>query len=177
MSITRNFFLHLHTINKHRFLVCKLCFKMGLYKQGLTHDLSKYSPEEFIPSVKYFQGDKSPIVAERDDLGYSRAWLHHQGRNKHHWQYWMEFISGNITVDEVPIRYIKEMVADRIAACMVYQKDKYHRSSALEFLENGTEKNFMPPKTLATLRKYLTWVAENDLDKALEMVKNDKTEI
>ena len=37
---------HLHTINHHKWLVLKHCFAVGLYWQGLTHDLSKYSPTE-----------------------------------------------------------------------------------------------------------------------------------
>ena len=77
------FFKHLHTINVHRYLVCRNCFKLGLYWQGLTHDLSKYSPAEFWPGVKYFQGDRSPISAEIIELGYSTAWLHHKGHNRH----------------------------------------------------------------------------------------------
>ena len=36
-------FKHFMTITKHRFLVLKYCFKAGLYRQGLAHDLSKYS--------------------------------------------------------------------------------------------------------------------------------------
>ena len=65
------------------------------------------------------------------------------------------------------------MVADRIAACMVYQKDKYHNSSALEFLENSIEKRFIPEKTYLLLKKYLQIVAENDLKTALKIIKND----
>ena len=50
-----NFFGHLHTINTHKLEVMKNCFRVGLYKQGLLHDLSKYSFSEFIPGVKYYQ--------------------------------------------------------------------------------------------------------------------------
>ena len=89
-KIIKNFFGHLSTINEHRFLVMKHCFRVGLYKQGLTHDLSKYSPTEFIPGVKYFQGDRSPNNAQREHEGYSSAWLHHKGRNKHHFEYWTD---------------------------------------------------------------------------------------
>lgn len=168
-----NFFRHLHTINRHRLLVCRLCFMMGLYWQGLTHDLSKYSPVEFWPGVRYFQGNKSPISAEMQEKGYSEAWLHHKGHNRHHWQYWMDLAKDKgIYFIDPPIRYIKEMVADRVAACMVYQKDKYHPSSALEFLNTGMETNYIPEKTRELLRKYLTIVAENDLKTALNIIKN-----
>ena len=81
---------HFKTITKHRFLVMKYCFKAGLYWQGLTHDLSKYSPAEFRVGARYFQGDRSPNDIERREKGYSAAWLHHKGRNKHHLEYWID---------------------------------------------------------------------------------------
>lgn len=172
--LIKNFFMHLHTINKHRFLVCKYCFKLGLYKQGLSHDLSKYSFEEFWPSVKYFSGKHSPIEEERIDKGYSSCWLHHKGHNKHHWQYWVDFEGGKIEFINPPKNYVKEMVADRIAACKVYQKENYHPSSAIEFLENSIEKQFIPQKTYELLKHYLQIVADNDLNKALKIIKDDK---
>ena len=49
----------------------KYCFKAGLYKQGLLHDLSKYAPIEFLPGVKYYQGTRSPNEIERLEKGYS----------------------------------------------------------------------------------------------------------
>ena len=85
-----NMIKHFCTITRHRLLVCKHCFKLGLYWQGLTHDLSKYSPEEFWTGVRYFQGDRSPNAAEREVIGFSKAWLHHKGRNKHHFEYWID---------------------------------------------------------------------------------------
>ena len=75
---------HFETITRHKLLVMKYCFECGLYEQGLAHDLSKYSPTEFIPGCIYYQGDHSPNEAERAARGYSSAWLHHKGRNKHH---------------------------------------------------------------------------------------------
>ena len=82
---------HFRTITHHKILVMKECFKLGLYRQGLLHDLSKYSPSEFWTGVKYYQGDRSPNAAEREQIGYSAAWLHHKGRNKHHFEYWIDF--------------------------------------------------------------------------------------
>ena len=58
----------------------KNCFAVGLYRQGLLHDLSKYSWEEFATGVKYYQGNRSPNAAEKEEKGYSAAWLHHKGR-------------------------------------------------------------------------------------------------
>ena len=82
---------HFKTITGHKILVMKNCFRVGLFRQGLMHDLSKYSPVEFGTGVKYYQGDRSPNAAEREEKGYSEAWLHHKGRNKHHFEYWIDF--------------------------------------------------------------------------------------
>ena len=82
---------HLKTINHHKRLVMELCFKAGLYRQGLMHDLSKYTPVEFLVGARYYQGHRSPNAAEREIKGYSSAWLHHKGRNKHHLEYWIDY--------------------------------------------------------------------------------------
>ena len=120
----QNIWRHYCTITKHRRLVRRHCFKIGLYWQGLTHDLSKYSPEEFWTGVRYYQGDRSPNAAEREDVGYSRAWLHHKGRNKHHYEYWIDISNhkeDGLVGNKMPVRYVAEMICDRIAACEVYK--------------------------------------------------------
>ena len=109
-------------------MVMENCFKVGLYKQGLLHDLSKYSWEEFRIGVKYYQGDRSPNAAEKEEKGYSVAWLHHKGRNKHHFEYWIDFApdkSAGLIGNEMPLKYLVEMVMDRIAASKVYKGDAY----------------------------------------------------
>ena len=94
---------HLSTIRRHRKEVRKNCFACGLYKQGLLHDLSKYSLAELKPSITYFTGNKSPYFAEKKDRGYSLGWLHHKGKNKHHWEYWYDMIDGKYTPIEMPV--------------------------------------------------------------------------
>ena len=93
-------FLHLKTIHEHRSLVRKFCFQCGLYKQGLTHDLSKYSFAELLPSIHYYQGYRSPYTKEKELLGYSLGWLHHKGCNKHHWEYWYDTVIWNEKLKE-----------------------------------------------------------------------------
>lgn len=78
---------HLKTIRTHRKYVRKACFKMGLYWQGLMHDLSKYSLKE-LSICKYYVGTKSPHQIARETIGYSPSWTHHYRRNRHHYQYW-----------------------------------------------------------------------------------------
>ena len=123
-----NVWHHFVTITEHKLLVMKNCFRVGLYKQGLLHDLSKYSPEEFWTGVRYYQGTRSPNAAEREEKGYSLAWLHHKGRNKHHFEYWLDFSLGEpkgLIGQKMPVNYVVEMVMDRIAACRVYRGKDY----------------------------------------------------
>lgn len=136
---------HLFTITNHRFKVRHYCFKAGLYKQGLFHDLSKYSIEEFIPSVKYYQGFKSPIGVERRTNGYSKAWLHHKGRNKHHPEYWIDLNVNEQVYKpvEMPNKYIAECFIDHLAASKVYNKKNFQPKMLLEYY-NNKEKNYVP---------------------------------
>ncbi|MCD8287091.1 MAG: DUF5662 family protein, partial [Clostridia bacterium] len=116
------FFGHLSTVTKHRFVVMRNCFKCGLIRQGLAHDLSKLSPSEFFPGVKYFQGNRSPQAKEREVIGYSEAWMHHKGHNRHHFEYWTDFFNGEEVKVDMPYNYFAEMICDRIAASKIYLK-------------------------------------------------------
>ena len=77
---------HFKTITTHRNLVCSYCLRLGLVAQGLTHDLSKYAPVEFWRGARYYQGTRSPNDIERKKTGVSQAWVHHKGRNRHHFE-------------------------------------------------------------------------------------------
>ena len=90
-NIISNFFKHIKLVSKHKWLVFKFSIRLGVPIRGLLHDLSKFSPEEFIESVKFYDGKVSPITRCKQKKGYSRAWLHHKGRNKHHTEYWVDF--------------------------------------------------------------------------------------
>ena len=176
---------HFKTITHHRILVCKKCFKVGLIWQGLTHDLSKYSYTEFRVGAKYYQGHRSPNAAEREDIGFSTAWLHHKGRNKHHFEYWIDFgvVNGKIDVITCPIpkKYLVEMVMDRIAASMVYQGDKYTDASALAYFkrEKDLGNNLIHPDTEKDLVMILEMLAEKGEKETFKFIKKylkDKTE-
>ena len=132
---------HFRTITYHKFLVMKGCFKVGLYYQGVMHDLSKYMPSEFLICAKYFQGNRSPNNAEREDIGYSSAWLDHKGRNRHHFEYWIDYsaveIKGGMAPAPMPVKYVVEMFMDRIAASKVYEKENYNDAKPLEYFMRG----------------------------------------
>ena len=155
---------HLKTITYHKYLVAKGCFRVGLYKQGLLHDMSKYSPAEFWVGVKYYQGDRSPNNAEREEKGYSAAWLHHKGRNKHHYEYWIDYsvhgCPGGMAPVPMPYRYIAEMVMDRIAASKVYLGEKYTDKAPLDYYYQGTDRAPIHEQTRETLLEMLQMLAE-----------------
>ena len=153
---------HFKTITHHRRLVRQGCFKVGLYWQGLTHDLSKYSPAEFWTGVRFYQGTRSPNAREREVKGYSEAWMHHKGRNKHHYEYWSDLSLATRKYEYFPMprKYLVEMVMDRRAACRVYQGKEYFPGSALNYLENSRERLLMHPETLRQLRYILTMLQD-----------------
>ena len=105
---------HFKTITRHKWLVFQGCARVGLYWQGITHDLSKYMPTEFLVGVRYFQGTRSPNAAEREEKGYSEAWMHHKGRNRHHYEYWtdLSYQTRQYESVEMPRKYFVEMIMD-----------------------------------------------------------------
>ncbi len=167
---------HFKTITYHRYLVMKGCFKVGLYWQGLTHDLSKYSPTEFKVGVKYYQGTRSPNNAEREDIGYSSAWLHHKGRNKHHYEYWVDYsikYKGGVGPVPMPRKYIAEMIMDRIAACKVYNGKDYTDSSALEYFQMGKDVNLIHEETKKWLEFFLMMLSEKGEKETFSYIKKE----
>ena len=158
---------HFCTITNHKRMVMEYCFDVGLYWQGLLHDLSKYSPQEFLVGCRYYQGVRSPNNAEREARGYSSAWLHHKGRNKHHYEYWIDYNikGGSILAGmRMPERYVVEMFLDRIAASRNYQGSKYTDQSPLEYYEKGRASELMHPETRALLEKLLRMLAAKGQD-------------
>ena len=153
---------HFKTITHHRLLVMLGCFRVGLYRQGLTHDLSKYSPTEFWVGARYYQGTRSPNTAEREAKGYSEAWMHHKGRNKHHYEYWTDMSkqTRNYESVEMPRKYLVEMVMDRRAACMTYQGKAYTNGSALKYFMGSRERELMHPNTRMQLEYILTMLRD-----------------
>lgn len=162
----KNFFGHLHTVNVHRFKVFCLCCRVGIPIQGLVHDLSKYSPVEFWEGVKYYQGNYSPIRNCKKVEGYSKAWLHHKGRNKHHYEYWYDY-----TLEEVapvmPFKYYLELVCDTLAAGMTYQDEKWDQHYQLKYWERVKDTAIIHPKMAILLEKTYEDISERGLKKAL----------
>ena len=165
---------HLKTVIHHRRLVRQGCFRVGLYGQGLFHDLSKFSPTEFLVGCKYYQGNMSPNNAERLDKGLSYSWLHHKGRNKHHIEYWIDFSlePGETMIGmKVPKRYVVEMLMDRIAAAKIYQKEKYTDRSPWEYYKKSREHLIIHPETQKLLERLLLMLAKKGEDKTFAYIR------
>ena len=126
------FFKHLGTVIKHKAVVFKLCCKCGIFWQGLWHDMSKFSITEFNESVKYFtDGKSSPLNNSRKQNGYSLAWLHHKGRNKHHVEFWYDEINDTQAI--MPYKYAVESLCDKIASTKTYRKKDYTAQDVLDY--------------------------------------------
>ena len=152
---------HFKTVSQHKKEVFKLAVRAGIPWRGLTHDLSKFSPAEFIPGAAFWTGTCSPQVKERDRYGYSAAWMHHKGRNKHHFEYWTDYVHGQgLTAIEMPKIYVAEMFCDRVAACKVYKGDAYTDASALEYFIWAKKNYFMNQNTMDLLEKLLIMLKE-----------------
>ena len=167
---------HFRTITRHRHKVIYHCMKCGIFWQGLRHDLSKYSPTEFLPGARFYLGDRSPTEAERREYGYSMAWIHHKGRNKHHFEYWTDYNNQTHRMEavEMPLRYVKEMFCDRVAAGKIYQGDNYTDHNPIDYFEKGNAKNLMHPKTAALLESWLRMLLDEGEEKTFAYIKSLK---
>ena len=168
---------HFKTITAHRHEVIKNCFKAGIFFQGLRHDLSKYSWTEFSSGAKYYEdGKRSPNEREREVYGYSEAWMHHKGRNKHHFEYWTDYNPKTriLSPIEMPLRYVKEMFCDRVAASKVYQGKNYTDSHPLQYFQKAKGKRFINEKTSDLLESWLIMLSEKGEEETFRYIKNYK---
>lgn len=166
---------HFRTITRHRHLVIRHCWKAGIFWQGLRHDLSKYSPTEFLPGARYYQGNRSPNEKEREVLGYSVAWMHHKGRNKHHFEYWNDYNpkEKRVMPIKMPARYLAEMFCDRLAASKVYAGDQYQQDHSLCYFQNSNarKRGMLHPETEAKLMELLEILAQQGEEAAFAAVR------
>ena len=153
---------HFVTITKHRNKVIYHCAKCGILWRGLCHDLSKYSPTEFFPGVKYFIGTRSPNELEREEKGYSSAWLHHKGRNKHHFEYWTDYNMAQRRVMPVkmPFVFVVEMFCDRVAASKIYQGENYTSSHPIDYFMRGKQNRVIHHETSDLLESLLVMLRD-----------------
>ncbi|MCC8136825.1 MAG: DUF5662 family protein [Clostridiales bacterium] len=189
---------HFRTITEHKIYVMRECFKVGLYRQGLTHDLSKYMPAELLEGFRYYDdGKSSPNNGERRDKGYSEAWMHHKGRNRHHFEYWLDyrepakkspdgkhsspqpvsetdarFGTFPLQAVQMPRKYVAEMLMDRIAASKNYNKENYTQHDPLAYFERGKGRYLMHPQTKKELHGMLRILDERGEEELMRFVRD-----
>ena len=157
---------HFSLINKHRYNVFKLCIRAGIPFRGLVHDLSKYSPTEFLEGVKYYNGGYSPIHNCKEENGYSKAWLHHKGRNKHHHEYWYDFSAPDKN-PIIPYKYTVEMICDNLAAGMTYQGKNWTKDYQLKYWNRVKNNIQINDKVADVLTEVLTEVSQKNINEVI----------
>ncbi|MDD3185346.1 MAG: DUF5662 family protein [Anaerostipes sp.] len=175
-----NIWGHFKTITKHKILVAKGCFRLGLYYQGIMHDMSKYSPVEFIPGIKYYKGTESPNNTERKKYGVSMAWLHHKGRNKHHFEYWLDYSLDRSNIGyvgmKIPKCYMAEMFVDRVSAGKIYNGASFQQTDPLDYFTKGIGGTIMHAASREYLTMLLTMYAKDGDEATFEYLKLDLQE-
>jgi len=156
---------HFKTVCKHKWYVFKECRACGFTWLGIVHDLSKFGPSEFISSARHFQGDRSPIDAEKEKLGYSKAWLHHKSHNKHHWEYWTDFADdGSVIANELPFKYLVEMICDWIGAGKAYRKEEWTPDEPLKYYNKVEDKLHLHLYTKGEFVFLLSLISQNRIE-------------
>lgn len=170
---------HLMIIHNHRKYVCRMCFKLGLYWQGMTHDLSKYSPTE-LSIYKFYDGHRSPHAVAREQFGYSPSWNHHKNYNKHHWEYWLDNQdSDDFTGIKIPYKYVVEMICDMIGAGMAYNYSNWTTRSPLDYYEKNCKgKRIMHKDSTELFETLIYKLSEfNTLAEFVAWYKNNKKDL
>ncbi len=174
--LINNIFGHLKTVLVHKHRVLVNCIKAGIIWRGLMHDMSKFSPAEFFAGVKYYQGTRSPNEMERESTGYSAAWMHHKGRNRHHFEYWTDYNTKTKRIEPVrmPDVFIYEMFCDRVAASKTYNKNNYNDRMPLEYFLRGNKNRIIEQGTSDKLEMLLSMLAENGEKAVFDYIKKER---
>ena len=177
-SAINKFSGHLKTVSSHRRMVFYHARRVGIPVQGLLHDLSKYSPSEFLVGVRYFVGNKSPNEGERLEYGYSKAWLHHKGRNRHHLEYWIDYKrqpDGTVRLAGMPMpkKYVVEMFCDRLAASRVYKGKDFDPAAPYRYYMHGKAANLLHEESAALLETLLVILKDEGEDSVFRYIREE----
>lgn len=159
--------MHLKTILKHKWWVFKLSIRAGIPIRGFFHDISKFSPTEFFDNVKYIEDVTfSPITSAKRKVGYSKAWLHHRGKNKHHPEYWYDE-HAPLKSPLIEYKYAVEMVCDKLAAGIVYSGGKFIPQRELEYVKNSSDNKLLHEKTYNFIIEIFTELTSEPIKKVI----------
>jgi len=160
---------YLYYVLRHKWYVFLECCKLGIPFLGIAHDCSKFRLSEWLPYARYFYGEY-PVFQEikfiiiymgltKEDVSrqFDFAWLLHQKRNKHHWQWWLLLEDdGGTKVLAMPDMYRREMLADwRGAGKAMTGKD----NTAQWYIEHH-DKMQLHPDTRNWIEKELGYASE-----------------
>lgn len=159
MKITfKNTLQHFKKICKHKWHVFCYCMKVGMPWRGIKHDMSKFSPTEFWESVRYYQGNRSPIDACKEAEGVSKAWMHHKGRNSHHYEYWQDNFDKGGEPMVMPLKDTIELLCDYLGAGRAYMGKEFSYNAEYLWWQNKCSKPIaMHPVT----KEFITVVLES----------------
>lgn len=162
----KNAIKHSALVMKHKWYVFIFCCRLGMPFRGFMHDWSKFSPTEFFESIKYYKGTHSPITECKKHNGYSKAWLHHKGRNKHHSEYWYDD-RATIQTPMMPYKYVAEMICDKLSACKIYNGKNFTNSSELEYWQKERVKTKINEDLAEMLTEVFKQVASQGINETL----------
>ena len=161
----RNAIEYIRLLLRHKWVVFKLCCKVGIPWRGIIHDLSKFGPTEFFERVRIHEEDKiSEFTVCKKQKEYLRSRLHHISKNKHHMEYWIDFRTEQFAIP-VPYKYVVEMACDKMAANIVYNEKKWTNESQYEYWMEEKEISIINPKTENFLTEVFKQVKEQGIDK------------
>jgi hypothetical protein len=167
----KSFFGHIRNILVHKYLVIYYGRKLNIgIWQLLMHDISKFSPIEFLESVKYYQGTSSPIPVSKKINGYSCAWQHHKGHNPHHYEYWVDNFDTGLTTIPMPYKYLSELVADWMAAGRTYNGRDFSFNKQCDWWADKRNSICMHPATILALDDF--FCKDFDYDYQCKMWRN-----
>lgn len=159
----KNTLKHFAKICKHKWWVFYYCCKAGIPWRGIKHDMSKFSPTEFWESVRYYQGSRSPIDACKEENGVSKAWLHHKGRNRHHYEFFIDNLDSGGTALQMPFEDALELICDYLGAARAYLGKEFSFQKEWEWWLNKSNKPLlMHPHTKAFISLTLWHLQDNE---------------
>ena len=165
------FFKHLSVVLKHKWFVFYYASRLGIGWLGFVHDLTKFSPTEFLLSVKYFDGHRSPTIIERKYKdNFSEICVRHTGRNKHHWQYWVDYTNHEMVVAKIPYKRCLEYVSDVLSASKVYNPKEFNFMVAYKYFEEHSKTYLMHPLSKEFILHIIKLVHEKGFKNAKKKV-------
>lgn len=161
----KQYWVYLKYLMRHKYYVSVECFKHGLFWRGLTHDLSKFGLTEFSAYANYFynpDGSKR-IGSKHSDIStpFNLAWLHHQNKNDHHWQWWiLQADDGLCQCMPMSKNATMEMLCDWIGA----GKAQGFSDNLIPWYLKNAKRIEMHRETRIAVHKFLIVASDNNVE-------------